>query len=276
MELGKFDGVLLVSDFDDTLYDWNCRIPPRNLEALRYYIDEGGLFTVATGRAYRTFAPYVHLAPINAPVILANGSGIYDFQKQEPWIETILDEHAPEDMQALMDTFPSLGLEVYHEEHIYVYRPNEITDGHMKKVGTSYTICPISEIPRPWSKTIVQQEYDVLLQARDWLKKRCPNRYETIFSNRYYLEITHYGCNKGGMVSLLMEHYHIAPDHVYCVGDNQNDIPMLALSAIPFAPSNCAQEVKDFGAHLLCHCNEGVIGDILDYLDPLYSKKQEE
>ena len=55
--MGKFDGVLLVSDFDDTLYGANRRIPPRNLEALHYFVSQGGRFTVATGRAHRTFAP---------------------------------------------------------------------------------------------------------------------------------------------------------------------------------------------------------------------------
>ena len=51
--MGKFDGLLLVSDFDDTLYDFHHRIPPRNLEALGRWIGQGGRFTVATGRAHR-------------------------------------------------------------------------------------------------------------------------------------------------------------------------------------------------------------------------------
>ena len=34
--MGKFDGLLLVSDFDDTLYDFQHRVPPRNIEAIRY------------------------------------------------------------------------------------------------------------------------------------------------------------------------------------------------------------------------------------------------
>ena len=55
------------------------------------------------------------------------------------------------------------------------------------------------------------------------------------------------------------------------MGDNQNDIPMLELSAVPFAPANCAQEVKDWGATVLCHCDEGVIGDIVDVLDRQFS-----
>ena len=55
--MGKFDGLLLVSDFDDTLYDSRHRVPERNLEAIAYFRAQGGKFTVATGRAHRTFAP---------------------------------------------------------------------------------------------------------------------------------------------------------------------------------------------------------------------------
>lgn len=93
--MGKFDGLLLVSDFDDTLYDFHHRIPPRNLEALGRWIGQGGRFTVATGRAHRTFAPYAHLAPINAPVVLSNGSTIYDFQTETMLVQTLLDDRAP-------------------------------------------------------------------------------------------------------------------------------------------------------------------------------------
>ena len=62
--MGKFDGLLLASDFDDTLYSWELRIPERNLEAIRYFIRQGGYFTVSTGRAHRTFAPHVPSVPL--------------------------------------------------------------------------------------------------------------------------------------------------------------------------------------------------------------------
>lgn len=186
-------------------------------------------------------------------------------------MQTLLDPRAPEDFAALMEAIPSLGLEAYHGEDIYVYRPNAVTDAHMKKVGTDYEERAVPDMPSPWTKAIVQQEYDELLKARSWLEEHCPGRYEAIFSNRYYLEITHRGCNKGGMVAQLLELLHIPQKNLYCVGDNQNDIPMLELSAIPFAPANCAQEVKDWGAQILCHCDEGVIGDIVEQLDRKFS-----
>ena len=82
--------------------------------------------------------------------------------------------------------------------------------------------------------------------------------------------MTKKGSTKRGMVDHLVSLLGIDPGKVYCVGDNQNDIPMLARSAIPFAPANCAQEVRDWGARVLCHCDDGVIGDIVEILDKLY------
>ncbi|UQT49664.1 hypothetical protein M5E87_08045 [Flavonifractor plautii] len=40
-QLGKFNGVLLVSDFDDTLYGEDMRITRENVEALTYFTREG-------------------------------------------------------------------------------------------------------------------------------------------------------------------------------------------------------------------------------------------
>ena len=268
--MGKFDGVLLVSDFDDTLYGANRQIPPRNLEALHYFVGQGGRFTVATGRAHRTFAPYVHLSPINAPVVLSNGSALYDFERNVMLEQTFLPESAARDFAALFEAFPSLGMESYHGEDIYVWNPNPITDAHMKKVGTDYAICPVEEMPLPWTKAILQQEHPLLRQVQERMLTDWGDRYEAIFSNRYYLEITAKGSTKGGMTALLARRLGIDPTHIYCVGDNQNDIPMLELSVIPFAPSNCAQEVKDWGAQILCSCDEGVMGDIVDILDKRY------
>ncbi|MBQ9973702.1 MAG: HAD-IIB family hydrolase [Oscillospiraceae bacterium] len=265
--MGIFDGVLLVSDYDDTLCDNNGQIPVRNLRALEQFTARGGRFTVATGRAYTTFAPYVHALPINAPVILSNGSALYDFRAGQMLMQTQLDSRAPEDMTALMEVEPGLGFEAYHGEDIYVFRPNWVTDAHMKKVGTSYTLCSVEAMPTPWTKAIVQGEHEELLRARTWLSEHCPGRYEAIFSNHYYLEITQVGSNKGGMAVQLARMLDIDRKNIFCIGDNQNDIPMLAQSAIPFAPADCAQEVKDWGARLLCPCEEGAVAQAIGIIE---------
>lgn len=268
--MGKFDGVLLCSDFDDTFCPESGVVPRENLEAVAYFKAQGGTFTISTGRARRTFEPRLPLAPVNAPVILSNGGQLYDFARGELLVERPVPLSAAQDMDEVARRFPDLSLEAYHGDDVYVWNPNHWTDYHLKKAGTQAVECPIGEMPQPWSKAIFHQELEELLKAQEDIRKRWPERYEAIFSNFHMLEITAKGATKGGMVLELCRRLNIRGENLYCVGDNQNDLPMLEISAIPFAPANCAQEVKDWGARLLPSCEEGAIAALIEILDKRY------
>lgn len=268
--MGKFTGVLLASDFDDTLYNSKCEVSPQNRAALDYFTREGGRFTVSTGRAHRTFAPHVHLAPVNAPVILSNGALLYDFDRDETVLELLLPPQSGSDLLELCRAMPTLGVECYHGDDVYIHNPNDFTHRHVVRVNTTWTPMALADMPTPWSKAVIQDEYPRLLEAQAWLTARYGDRYEVIFSNPALLECTAKGATKGGMVLRLAELLGIRREDIYCVGDNQNDIPMLAVSAIPFAPSNCAQAVKDWGATLLRSCDEDCVAQIVDILDRRY------
>ena len=46
--MGKFDGILLCTDLDDTLLTTDKRVSDENSKAIEYFKSEGGLFTFAT------------------------------------------------------------------------------------------------------------------------------------------------------------------------------------------------------------------------------------
>ena len=46
----NFDGILLATDIDDTLA-YMGNISNENLDAIRFFVENGGKFTVATGRS---------------------------------------------------------------------------------------------------------------------------------------------------------------------------------------------------------------------------------
>ena len=50
--MGKFSGVLLATDYDDTLYSSDCTISQENRQAIARFVAEGGLFCISTGRSY--------------------------------------------------------------------------------------------------------------------------------------------------------------------------------------------------------------------------------
>lgn len=268
--MGKFDGVLLVTDYDDTYCPESGVIPQANLDAAEYFKANGGIFTIATGRAHRTFAPFLSLAPVNAPVILSNGAQLFDFARGEMLLSVALPPSAAGDMEELFRLEPRLGLEAYHNDEVYVHNPNPWIRYHLEKAGTAAEERPISRIPQPWDKAILENDNDILLPIQRRILRHWGDRYEAIFSNSHMLEITAKGANKGGMVLELVRRLGIARENLYCVGDNQNDIPMLAVSAIPFAPADCAQAVKDAGVTLLPSCEEGAIAAVIGILDRRY------
>ena len=95
--MGKFDGVLLAADYDDTYYDRTFTISTENRRAVERFMAQGGRFVVATGRSYINFAIQMEVEkpPLNGPVILSNGASIHDFSKGQTLWEQHLLESAP-------------------------------------------------------------------------------------------------------------------------------------------------------------------------------------
>ena len=272
MSVGKFDGVLFFCDYDDTLYNSSRTVSPENRAAIRYFIDNGGYFSIATGRAHRTFTPQIarERLTLNAPVVLSNGAAIYDYASDRYLLESFLPKDTPNLLAQLCGQFPDLGFEAYHGEDIYVHNPNRITQEHLAKVGGTQIPAPILDMPTPWSKVILQQDGPYLEEVQARLLACWGDRCEAIFSNRYLLEVTAKGCDKGAMAAKVADLLYIDRKNLYCMGDNENDIPMLALSAIPFAPANCSQPVRDWGARILNHCDGHAVAQAIGILDELY------
>ena len=280
--MGRFDGVLLASDFDNTLiYTEDALVkgvpipplPERNRQALTYFMAEGGRFAVSTGRALAAFVKYAPLVPMNAPAVVCNGAAIYDFEKGEYLVTALLDERARERGQAVLDRFPEAAVEAYHIDNvIHAVHPNEITHHHEHLTKVGVTEAPsLLDVPLPLGKLLFEADHETLLEIRDFLADRgWSGDYELIFSGRSLLEMTAKGANKGGMVRRLAELLDIPRERVYCVGDEANDLPMLQWAAEGFAPANCIPAVRDSGATLVSHALDGALADVVELLERKY------
>ena len=107
-----FDGVLIASDLDGTLTSPTGEILPQVRDAIRYFIDNGGHFTVCTGRVYLGFHRY---SPeiINAPVLLANGGMAYDYAQRKIAVFNGIGPESWHAVRWVRDHLPSLSIELY-------------------------------------------------------------------------------------------------------------------------------------------------------------------
>lgn len=271
--MGRFRGVLLATDYDDTLYSTNATISPENRQAIEYFVAEGGKFCISTGRSYINFAIQMEKErlPVNAPVILSNGASIYDFATEKSlWLKH-LPPLAPRHLAQVCRAFPQVGFEAYHQDEVFTFRANEVTRHHLTRCHLTGVPRAIEAMPVPWIKVILQHpDPGMLQQVQTYVRTQWPEDYDVTFSNPYLLEVTAKGANKGTMVAYVARLLGIKPENVYCMGDNQNDIPMLEVSAIPFAPANCAQPVKDWGARLVGHTDDHAVAQVIEILDGIY------
>lgn len=277
--MGKFDGMLLVSDFDNTLLytekalleGRDCpEMSPRNLEGIRYWMDQGGRFAVATGRAMAAFRKYNAMVPTNAPAVVDNGGAIYDFEREKYLVASFLPELAVEHIRAVIERFPGVALELYHENDLLqVMNPSPWNEQHAKLTGLSYQV--IEEItpeivPQPIAKALFVSDRAVLDGVCDFaVSQGWRDQYELIFSSSRLLEMTARGANKGAMVLRLKEM--LGCGTLICAGDHLNDLPLLEAADRAFCPANAVPEVLASGAEAVCHCLDGAIGEIIERLD---------
>ncbi|MDO4811518.1 MAG: HAD-IIB family hydrolase [Eubacteriales bacterium] len=282
--MGKFDGVLIASDFDNTMVytegalrsgEEMPAISRENCRAIEYFMAQGGIFSVATGRALPSFEKVYRDVPMNGPTVLFNGAAIYDFTTRRYLHTAFLPDDVRHHIKELLTEFPGLAFEIYHDDNsIHAVNPNELTARHLHLTHSpTVTLDSIEKAPLPISKLLFEEYEPVQRQIIQFFRRQgWGGDYEVVSSSNFLLEITARGANKGGMVRKLAELLHVEQRHVYCVGDHANDVPMLEFANVPFAPQNAIEVVHQVpGVHILPDCRENAIAAMIREIDSMYS-----
>lgn len=271
--MGKFDGYLLVVDFDDTFRPYGQReVPEENLQAAAYFMEEGGLFTVATGRDPLSFLSIRDLFTINAPAVLSNGAVLFDPESGEDLYESFLPFSCRRDLTALLEAFPEIGLEIIRGTDVRVVRSNTNLEHHLRAMGAEVHLTDMDRILFPWTKAAVILPGDLHRISADahavisWLEEHCPGAYDAVASGAI-VDIAAAGNNKGTGVEKLAGFMDIPRERVVCVGDSWNDLPMLRFAGHSFAPENALDEVKgEPGVIIVGPCFR-CLADVVDHLE---------
>lgn len=276
----KFTGLLLASDYDNTLTYTEealrlCRpMPPvskANQAAIRYFMAEGGIFSVATGRAKPAFEAVADGVPMNGPTVLFNGAAIYDFSTGKYLCEAFLPETARAHIAQTIRELPFAAVELYHDNNdIHALQPNDVTRRHLHVTHSPTVIVDsMEQVPSPISKALFSTEPAHQAALLDYLRGQgWYGDYEIVASSESLVELTARGANKGGMVRRLAALLHIPQANVACVGDHANDISMLTWAGMAFAPANALPEVRALPCvRTLPDCREDAIAALIAVLD---------
>ena len=131
-----FSDILLTSDYDRTLTDPSANVPQKNIDAIRYFMDHGGSFTVNTGRSLPFSVKILQTVPMNAPFIAYNGGLVID--GQQIISQQAMDLPLEETLRAVCAAFPDLNVDLHGVNAHYGFQPTGCWDEFCAAQGGEY------------------------------------------------------------------------------------------------------------------------------------------
>ena len=267
---GKMPYRMLVTDLDFTCLDEAHEIPEGNLLAVRRAIEEGIIFTVATGRGKAAADRIVRTLGPNAPVILQNGMNIYDFGA-----EKMISEH-------LIDTDVAIRSVIWAEERGFI-PVLSMDDRHYVANRDHPRISALERLEGvPTVETgdlsgflkdaresvrVANVLYICTEHERDALAAEASAAFpevKVIVSGPPFVEFLNKDASKGHALREICEIMGIDLKDVVSVGDAPNDAEMLMESGMSYAVANAEEEIKRIAKKTAARTNsEAVLPEIL-------------
>ena len=272
--MGKFDGVLICSDIDGTLLSRGV-LPEENQRAIKYFQDNGGRFTLCTGRNYDFFDKFAHLVRPNAPFIAMNGTIINDRETGDILYSCPLSADPGKIVTDALRELPYLtSAYVYQMNKTIVVKPdgNGMLDVTMdEETLRASNAAELNEIlGYPEKSKIYKIVFIVPDDKSDEAKSELINRYPDFSVFRSWkngIELQSAEIDKGKGARLLSN---ILGDVslLVCAGDYENDIAMIEAADIGYAVANALPSVKAAADRVTKReCAEGAIAEIIHDLD---------
>ena len=268
-----FSDILLTADYDRTLTDMNGQVPQRNLEAIRYFMDNGGHFTVNTGRSLPQSTLVRQTMPMNAPFLCYNGSLAIDEQDNILLCEEI-DLPLEETIQAVCEAFPDLNVDVHGISAHIGFQPTGCWETYYAARQCNYYLAQKGQDHGPFIKFNVYGElrddtfYQIFSgtpeeiarmdQAEAWLKEHLGDKVMVYRSGARILNIHPPHVSKLTSARALQKQ--LGKKILVCVGDEENDLPMLEGADYSFCPADSALAHRFTN---VCPCGDGAVADVI-------------
>jgi len=268
----RFDDILLTVDFDRTLTGPDSVIPQRNFEAIAYFMENGGAFTVNTGRSTATFWQYLETIPVNAPFLLYNGSAAYENGKLTQLHPIDLDPW--QTMKQVLELFGDMNLEIQGTKVHYLINPNEKMVALYDNLQWRYTYANFGDDVGPFLKfslfghpeqpvvsslfTGSEETLRRFDEAEEKLRQMYGDKVEVFRAAPQIIDVHAKGVSKINAARQLQAA--MGRKVLVCVGDAENDIPMLDGADYAFCPADgvVAERYEN-----VCVCAQGAVADVI-------------
>ena len=269
-----FSEILLTVDFDRTLTAPDTTIPQRNLEAIAWFMANGGTFTVNTGRSVPMTRPFLDQISVNAPLLLYNGSAAYDPATGEISQPAIIATDMWQLIEKLQEKFPQFVVEIQGVDAHYCTSEDQAWAALSQHNRCAWGFAKPGQDLGPFLKLAIYGEIrDVTIahlfegtaeekqemdNVQKWIEETFGDKVQVFRAAARILDLHAPEVSKGRAARNLQKR--LGKKYLVCVGDGENDVPMLDEADFSYCPADGV--VADRYA-TVCPCAEGAVADVI-------------
>jgi Cof subfamily protein (haloacid dehalogenase superfamily) len=267
---------LIAVDIDGTLLDPQFQVSDTNLAALRRAHQAGVEILLVTGRRHMFAMPIAEALGFDLWLISSNGAvtksthGEHFFTDKLPATTARkLLRHMEEFRGNAVLTFEREGrgalvLERTDELHGSISRWMEKNEAYIERVTPLEAALVTDPIQAMFCGTVARmQQAQARLAAAGMADEITVLKTEYVARDLTIVDILNYGCSKGHALERWANFRGIPREQVMAIGDNYNDIEMLAFAGLPFIMGNASEELRGKGwAVTLANDQNGVAAAI--------------
>lgn len=254
--MGLFDGILLASDWDSTLFHHGT-LNDIDIERIRYFQSEGGRFTLCTGRSLPYISNYFDRIKPNTYVITLNGAIIKHPDAMDELYRGYLDDIAIDVLDLLFsDERLFSALQVYFDGD----------DAARTMSCAEYLGSRDMFLKNKILKMLlISDSEENVSEAKRILKSRSFPSLLLVSSWPLSLEILAYENGKGRALMRLKEA--IGARIAVGIGDFDNDEQMVRMADIGYAVANATASLKKAADRITVGCEAGAVAAVIDELE---------
>jgi Cof subfamily protein (haloacid dehalogenase superfamily) len=243
--------LMAVIDLDGTLLSGPRHISERNRETVARVRDSGVEVILASARLPHDVAPYHKELGLSTPIIACNGALLWDLADGVPLARTALDLTLAGDIVSLARGLGAV-VNIESDDEWFADRLNERIMRNVARFGLQppQQVGTLDELLAAGGPAdLVFLDIRDLGQpegsrARDRVARSLAGRATMTESVPGLLDIVSVDASKATMARLIARSLDITADQILAVGDNENDLPLLAWAGIGVAMGNATPAVK--------------------------------
>jgi Cof subfamily protein (haloacid dehalogenase superfamily) len=240
-------GITLVAlDLDGTIMGRERSISQRVRYAIKRAIDQGHAVTIATGRGFTPTAHFAQDLGVNVPIICYQGALIQDHRHGRTVHSATIPLEVARDLIAFSQA-RQLNFQVYmQDDRAYVGEMNPVMARIAELSGIPVTAVGdlAGWLSQPPIKFLFfEQEEAVAELVRD-MQAQFDGHLQVVRSWDRLIEATGPGVSKGGALARLAAHLGASRSGTMAVGDQDNDVSMIAWAGLGVAMGNGSPAAK--------------------------------